>query len=122
MSCQESVPGSNVTQIMAKLHVRNTQMHATRCSRAQHHAVTCMAVFASTRQGSALNSLSSIVTLQVGSEVGTHLKESGVEVKDYTALLADIKTLASSHTKLWADPAKVCSSSSCITRDLAVHR
>ena len=50
--------------------------------------------------------------LQVGSEVGTHLKGSGVEVKDYTALLADIKTLASSHTKLWADPAKVHFSSS----------
>ena len=35
-----------------------------------------------------------------------HLQESGVQVKDYTALLDDIKTLAQAHTKLWADPTK----------------
>ncbi len=44
--------------------------------------------------------------LQVGEEVAKHLKESGVEVKDYNALLGDIKTLAQTHTKLWADPTK----------------
>ncbi len=43
-----------------------------------------------------------------------HLKDSGVEVKEYTALLDDIKTLAAAHTKLWADPSKVCSSFTCL--------
>lgn len=47
--------------------------------------------------------------LQVGEEVAEHLKESGVEVKDYNALLGDIKTLAQTHTKLWADPTKASS-------------
>ena len=36
-----------------------------------------------------------------------HLADAGVEVKPYTALLADIKTLAAANTKLWTDPAKV---------------
>jgi len=30
-------------------------------------------------------------------------------VKDYNALLGDIKTLAQAHTKLWADPTKASS-------------
>ena len=47
--------------------------------------------------------------LQVGKEVAEHLKESGVGVKDYNALLGDIKTLAQTHTKLWADPTKASS-------------
>jgi len=47
--------------------------------------------------------------LQVGEEVATHLKDSGVNVKDYNALLGDIKTLAQAHTKLWADPTKASS-------------
>ncbi|KAA6418050.1 MAG: putative Xaa-Pro aminopeptidase P-like [Trebouxia sp. A1-2] len=46
---------------------------------------------------------------KVGKEVAKHLKESGVEVKDYNALLGDIKTLAQAHTKLWADPTKASS-------------
>ena len=50
-----------------------------------------------------------MLILQVGEEVAKHLKESGVEVKDYNALLGDIKTLAQSHTKLWADPTKASS-------------
>ncbi len=47
--------------------------------------------------------------LQVGEEVAEHLKGSGVEVKDYDALLGDIKTLGQAHTKLWADPTKASS-------------
>ena len=38
-----------------------------------------------------------------------HLKESGVEVKDYNELLGTSKTLAQAHTKLWADPTKASS-------------
>ncbi|KAL0020575.1 hypothetical protein WJX77_005157 [Trebouxia sp. C0004] len=44
---------------------------------------------------------------KVGEEVAKHLKDSGVQVKEYNALLGDIKTLAEAHTKLWADPTKV---------------
>ena len=44
---------------------------------------------------------------QVGGDVRKHLADAGVEVKPYTALLDDIKTLALAHTKMWADPAKV---------------
>ena len=47
------------------------------------------------------------VCVKVGSEVSKHLADAGVEVKPYTALLADIKTLAATNTKLWTDPAKV---------------
>ena len=47
------------------------------------------------------------VCVKVGSEVSKHLADAGVEVKPYTALLADIKTLAAANTKLWTDPAKV---------------
>ena len=47
------------------------------------------------------------VCVKVGAEVSKHLADAGVEVKPYTALLADIKTLAAANTKLWTDPAKV---------------
>ena len=53
--------------------------------------------------------------LQVGKEVAKHLKESGVEVKDYNALLGDIKTLAQAHTKLWLTPQRQARTCSCCT-------
>ena len=40
-------------------------------------------------------------------EVAAHLKEGGVTVKPYDAMLDDVRQLASSGQKLWADPAKV---------------
>ena len=45
--------------------------------------------------------------LQVGGEVAQHLKDSGVEVKEYGAVLDDVEALAQTHTQIWADPAKV---------------
>ena len=47
------------------------------------------------------------VVAQAGSDVSKHLADAGVEVKPYTGLLDDIKTLALAHTKMWVDPAKV---------------
>ena len=47
--------------------------------------------------------------LQVTEEVAAHLKEGGVVVKPYDAMLDDVRQLASSGQKLWADPAKVSS-------------
>lgn len=44
---------------------------------------------------------------QVTEEVAAHLKDGGVAVKPYEAMLDDVRTLASSGLKLWTDPAKV---------------
>ena len=44
-------------------------------------------------------------------EVAAHLKDGGVAVKAYDAMLDDVRQLASSGQKLWADPAKVSSGS-----------
>ncbi len=49
------------------------------------------------------------VVLQVTAEAAAHLEEAGVTVKPYNALLADVRSLAAAGTKIWADPAKVCS-------------
>ena len=46
---------------------------------------------------------------QVTDEVAAHLKDGGVTVKPYDAMLDDVRQLASSGQKLWADPAKVSS-------------
>ena len=47
--------------------------------------------------------------VQVTDEVAAHLKDGGVTVKPYDAMLDDVRQLASSGQKLWADPAKVSS-------------
>ena len=39
-------------------------------------------------------------------EVAAHLKEGGVTVKPYNAMLDDVREAASSGMKLWTDPAK----------------
>jgi hypothetical protein len=36
-----------------------------------------------------------------------HLAEAGVEVKEYGALLGDVRSMAAAGTKLWMDPARV---------------
>ncbi len=45
--------------------------------------------------------------LQVSEEIAAHLKEAGVEVKAYSAVAEDIKTIAAGGVKLWMDSAKV---------------
>ena len=44
--------------------------------------------------------------LQVTPAVEAHLKEAGVTVKAYTAMLGDVKQAASAGQKLWVDPSK----------------
>lgn len=44
---------------------------------------------------------------QVTEEVAAHLKEAGVEVKDYGLMLADVRALAAEGVRMWADPSKV---------------
>ena len=50
--------------------------------------------------------------LQVTDKVAAHLKDGGVTVKPYDAMLDDVRKLASLGQKLWADPAKVKSQGS----------
>ena len=45
---------------------------------------------------------------KVTPEAAAHLEEAGVAVKPYAALLRDVRALAATGTKIWADPAKVC--------------
>ncbi len=45
--------------------------------------------------------------LQVSEEVQKHLQEGGVTLKDYSAMLGDVKQAAASGSKIWADPSKV---------------
>ena len=54
-------------------------------------------------------------TLQVTEEVAAHLKEGGVSVKPYEAMLEDVREAASSGLKLWSDPAKVCTTMAVMT-------
>ena len=44
---------------------------------------------------------------QVTPEVGAHLKEAGVDVKDYDAMLDDVRALAASGSSTCIDPNKV---------------
>ncbi len=39
------------------------------------------------------------------------MEDAGVAVKPYAALLEDVRALAATGTKIWADPAKVCAGS-----------
>ena len=43
---------------------------------------------------------------QVTEEVAAHLKEGGITVKPYGAMLDDVRKVAASGLKLWTDPAK----------------
>lgn len=45
--------------------------------------------------------------MQVTEEVAAHLKEAGVEVKDYGLMLGDVRALAAAGVRMWADPSKV---------------
>ncbi len=47
--------------------------------------------------------------LQVTEEVAAHLKEGGIAVKPYDAMLDDVRKAASSGMKLWTDPTKASS-------------
>ena len=47
-------------------------------------------------------------------EVAAHLKEGGVVVKPYDAMLDDVRKVASSGMRLWTDPAKASSSQSVV--------
>ena len=63
-------------------------------------------------------------TLQVTEEVAAHLKEGGVSVKPYEAMLDDVREAASAGLKLWTDPAKVCTTMGCMTMldlNVAIH-
>ena len=40
-------------------------------------------------------------------EVGAHLKEAGVDVKDYDAMLDDVRALAAAGLSICIDPNKV---------------
>ncbi len=48
---------------------------------------------------------------QVTKEVAAHLKEGGVTVKPYDAMLDDVRKAATSGLKLWTDPAKASTAS-----------
>lgn len=39
--------------------------------------------------------------------VAAHLAEGGVSVKEYSALLGDVRAMAAAGTKLWMDPSRV---------------
>ena len=47
--------------------------------------------------------------MQVTEEVAAHLKEGGIVVKPYDAMLDDVREAASSGLRLWTDPAKASS-------------
>ena len=57
------------------------------------------------------------IHFQVSEEVAAHLKEAGVQVKPYSAVAEDIKSVSVAGTKLWMDPAKVLTAPS-ITIDV----
>ncbi len=44
---------------------------------------------------------------QLTEEAAKHLESSGVDVKEYDELLADVKSLAASGSRILMDPAKV---------------
>ena len=45
--------------------------------------------------------------VQVTPDVQAHLDDAGVEIKQYDALLPDVKGLAASGKRVWTDPDKV---------------
>ena len=51
---------------------------------------------------------------QVTEEVAGHLKEGGITVKPYNAMLDDVRKAATSGLKLWTDPAKASVASPCM--------